>query len=155
MNRRIGDQGAHEQSYPMRRASLLLAILLAVAGIVVSNQVRSQTDYDVAIVFDADACPVEVRPNADVSCPGNPDKSAICADRGRQIVWQSVDAAYEPMSRGYEIFFDPFVGPSLDAGPTGQARATIRPGVPAVEYKYTVVGDDCPDKPLDPRIIID
>ncbi|MEJ2603860.1 MAG: hypothetical protein P8172_11290 [Gammaproteobacteria bacterium] len=140
----------------MRRASLLLAILLAVAGIVVSNQVRSQTDYDVAIVFDADACPVEVRPNADVSCPRNPDKSAICADRGRQIVWQSVNAADEPMSLGYEIFFDPFVGRPLDAGPTsGLVRATIRRDVPAVEYKYTVVGDNCPDKPLDPRIIID
>lgn len=144
-----------DRSLPARRAALLLpALLLLGAGILVGNQVRSQSGYDIGIVFDGDGCPVDVVPNEDVSCPGNPDKSAVCTARGRQIVWQSVDEAGEPASRDYEIFFDPFVGPSIDSNPMGEARATVRQGVPTVEYKYTVVGDACTDKPLDPRIII-
>ena len=101
--------------------------------------------------------PVDI-PFDSAGCPQTPD--AIDTDKGKLIVWQSVDAVTgDKIGERYEIFFDPFVGRPQRSDRNGKLKSlpfernvppTVGPG--KVEYKYTIVGDRCKDKPLDPRL---
>ena len=106
---------------------------------------------------DTQNIPVNI-PFDSAGCPGAP--AAIEADKGKRVVWQSVDAVTgDKINERYEIFFDPFVGRPQRSDRNGRLKSlpfdnNVPPtvGLGKVEYKYTIVGDRCKDKPLDPRL---
>lgn len=104
---------------------------------------------------------VEVEQLRDVSinirfvngCPQDVDKGGndnpFDVDRRSRVIWQAVDS--DGSTPEYAIYFDPFKG-----GPLESRQGVIRSRPfdscsPAAEYKYTIVGARCKDKPLDPR----
>jgi hypothetical protein len=101
-------------------------------------------------------------------CPkvvdNNPDIT-----QSKRIIWQSVanHDPGQPIAEDYEIFFDPFsAGPKIESkGKKGWAKSPVinkkSPAGPkdpakgkAIGYKYTIVGDNCLDEPLDPRFTV-
>ena len=57
----------------------------------------------------------------------------------------------------YEIFIDPFKGSPMKSNSHGRKRSPkISADSPVgVEYKYSIVGDDCTVPALDPRFLLD
>lgn len=86
-------------------------------------------------------------------CPRAVSLRTIKARRRQRIVWQAVDANGEMAQTPFELFFDPIRGNPLRA-PAGRLSKSIDFRAPTVEYKYTIVGLRCPDKPLDPSLRI-
>jgi hypothetical protein len=91
-------------------------------------------------------------------CPDSVDHNDFVINGSKFVVWQSVElsAAQEPTSSDYTIYFDPFKGgkPLGSKGNKGRVKSQkVESPLTEVgiEYKYTIVGDNCPDKPLDPR----
>lgn len=94
--------------------------------------------------------PVQVNFTA-AGCPQGP-VGDITAGRGQQITWQAYQNG-QPASVSFDIYFDPLRG-QPHRGPQGTIRANIDPNAPTVQYKYTIVGADCPQSPLDPNIFV-
>jgi hypothetical protein len=103
-------------------------------------------DIPVSIQFDASGCPKKVTPEI------------FDVDQGKRIVWQAVDKDGRNMDIRYEIYFDPFKGQPLKSDPKGRKKsppfdrnAPATPPPKGIEYKYSIVGEECKDEPLDPR----
>ncbi len=103
-------------------------------------------DVPVQIEFDAAGCPKSAKPEA------------LGVDKAKRIVWQSVNAAGNPINVEYVIWLDPFRGGNpLKSNANGVRKSPLfnsdapptRGG--EIEYKYTIVGTSCEDKPLDPH----
>jgi len=114
------------------RCRSLFVACAAAAGMSLSAPSLAQP-VTININFDAGQCPTGVSSEPSVS-------------RGQMITWQSV-----PEGIPFEIFFDPIQGQPLRA-PRGNLQRPVNGGVPNADYKYTVVGTSCPDRPLDPNI---
>lgn len=122
-----------------------LAILVAALGL--GGTTTRADDIHVTILFDG-SCPQSV----------SHDEPVLERARRDRIVWTAKLADGTPMTEGFAIYFDPFIGrPFKDSDGNGvlespplkddDNRATP-PGI----YKYTVLGKNCPDDPLDPNI---
>ena len=75
------------------------------------------------------------------------DKPFFEIDKGEQIRWISDDDS------PFKIYFSPFAGDVIQASNGKTPVKTIPQAVPGnVTYKYTIVGDNCPDNPLDPYL---
>lgn len=98
----------------------------------------------VKITFDAKGCPISVDPDTfDVS-------------KSKKIAWQGYDASGKAVSVDYTIYFDPFVGSPHKSKNDGQLKSppfyqTAPATAAGIEYKYSIVGEKCKDKPLDPH----
>jgi hypothetical protein len=71
------------------------------------------------------------------------------------IVWSAVLAdGTTPMTEGFSIHFDPFAGqPLVDTNSDGTVKSKkVKETAPPGIYKYTVLGKNCPQAPLDPNI---
>ena len=90
-----------------------------------------------------------------LKCTKQGYQDALCARPAQKVTWQSVDEHGSWIDEEFDIYFSPFPSRVIP-GPNGRAAATVvdRPRPPKGEYKYTVVGRECPDGPLDPRIIV-
>ena len=96
----------------------------------------SMSQVNVQVNFDATGCP-------------QPPVIDVVAGRGQQVVWQAYIGG-AAASVPFKIFFDPLRGQPHN-GPQGTIRANVDSGSPSVNYKYTIVGDNCPQAPLDPN----
>ena len=103
----------------------------------------------IAVRFTDDGCPIEAYPN-----------NFLIKDTSDFLCWVSADSAGNRAPHRFDLYFDPLVGPSHDSGGNGLVSKRINRSAPltaeGVEYKYTVVGYNCPsanpdDKYLDPR----
>lgn len=122
-----------------------LAILALALGL--GGMTARADDIPVTIIFEG-PCPKTVSDNEPVLEKARRDR----------IVWTAQLADGTPMTEGYSIYFDPFVGrPFKDSDGNGVLESpplndgdnkATPPGV----YKYTVLGKNCPDYPLDPNI---
>jgi hypothetical protein len=103
-------------------------------------------DIPVKITFDESHCPVGV----------DPDNPSVDKASNQRLVWQAVDAVGNPVGEVFTIWFDPFQGRPLTASSKGyqQSPPFDRYTPVNVQYKYTVVGERCPEKPLDPRFLL-
>ncbi len=127
----------------MTRALPLVAALISGPAVV-----SHADEFEVIITFTGD-CPTAVSEDiVTISKAGN--------DR---IIWRAVSESPNddrpPYTGGYRIYFDPFKsGPPLKSGGRDTIKSkALHDNVPAdVEFKYTIVGDHCPQAPLDPRI---
>ena len=126
-------------------AALMLGVML-LSACATDDPKSSRTDIPVNITFDETHCPTAVDPNNP-----NVDKAS-----NQRLAWQAVDAAGESINEGFTIYFDPFKGGPLKANSKGFRKSPkFDPDTPVnVEYKYTVVGERCPEKPLDPRFLL-
>lgn len=124
--------------------------LFALVGCVGGGSLQAQESMEatetpteeVYVLYDASNCPTEV------------SNYAIVATEGvSKIRWQSAekaeDGTYSPISTGFDVYFSPFQGDQIP-GSGGKTNVKVVKDVPVALYKYTVVGRDCPDKPLDP-----
>lgn len=101
----------------------------------------------VKITFDAQGCPLAA----------NPDTFDIT--KSKKIAWQAIDASGNPVAQSYTIYFDPFAGRPLNSKTDGQLKSPpFDKSAPAtaagIEYKYSIVGVNCPNAPLDPRFLL-
>jgi len=103
----------------------------------------------IEVRFTNDGCPIEAYPN-----------NFTVKDTSDFLCWVSADSAGNRKPYKFDLYFDPLVGPSHNSGGSGLVRKKINTSAPltaqGVEYKYTVVGDDCQsrnpdDRYLDPR----
>lgn len=118
---------------------MFVRLLIVAAAALSSTPLWAQSSLQLRISFDASGCPLSV------------SEPRLQARRGRRIVWQAVNAAGEPTRERFEIFFDPLRGSQLRAR-AGRVGRPIDRTAPIAEYKYTVLGDRCSDRPLDPVI---
>ncbi len=125
---------------PLMTHAKLLAVLLATTPLT-----GQADDIGVTITF-VENCPQSV----------SSDDVTVSKGRGDRILWSAIQDG-QPYSGGYKIYFDPFKsGPPLKSG-GGRHKDQIlsqklHDHVPLASYKYTIVGDECASKPLDPRI---
>lgn len=103
-------------------------------------------DIPVYITFDESHCPVGV----------DPDNPSVDKATNQRLVWQAVDSVGKPIAETFTLYFDPFRGKTLESSARGYEKSPPFAGdTPVnVEYKYTIVGKRCPDKPLDPRFFL-
>ena len=91
----------------------------------------------VSIAFDGNGCPTSATP------------AMFDIENNKRVQWQSVPA------ESYEIYFDPFKGQPHKSNSNGELKSnpfdTKSPATASgIAYKYTIVGDKCPNAPLDP-----
>jgi hypothetical protein len=137
-----------------------VALLGACAPNSTSTQVatkctNSPANVCIDIAFDSQGCPKSANPNG--------DNQPFYVENSKRVIWQSVDntPAANPIKAGYEIFFDPFKGQPHKSNGIGRVSAVFDPKAPStpaagpgIEYKYSIVGDSCKDKPHDPRFLV-
>lgn len=104
----------------------------------------AMTDAYVSIEFDKDGCPVSVNP---------PD---FYIRTEKEIFWQAVDKDGKAIRQKYNIFFAPIKSMRIKSTSQGRAESgkietDAALSATGVEYKYSIVGDECTDYPLDPR----
>lgn len=115
-------------------------------------------------VFDAQGCPVEVRP--DNSCAGEPKAppGAVCRKTGHQISWQAVDQNGQSTQTEFLVRFnraeDPLdpdsSDPKCSESKRGLLKCKVKTNAKAqTAYKYVVDGanTECPGH-LDPRLYV-
>ncbi len=122
-----------------------LAILTVALGL--GGMTARADDIPVTILFDGH-CPKSV----------SDDEPTLKKARRDRIVWTAQLADGTLVTEGYSIYFDPFVGHSYkDSDGNGVVESlplkdddnkATPPGI----YKYTILGENCPDDPLDPNI---
>jgi hypothetical protein len=115
--------------------SAVPAVLLFCAG-------SASAQIEIPIRFDAAGCPIAG------------SVSSVGARRGNTITWQAYDQQGAKTTEAFRLYFDPLQGPTLRA-PQGQVSRAIDDAAPRVDYKYTIVGESCEDRPLDPNIRVD
>ena len=103
----------------------------------------SLNDVTVTITFDSNGCPTGVS-DADFT-----------VTKAKWIIWQP-----KPEDVDFSIYFDPFKGKRNDAKKGEVKRKFAKDAPPrddsanpdeVIEYKYTIVGNDCKGDALDPR----
>lgn len=122
-----------------KRANTTLSCVPILFGLALLCSGPVSADVMIPVQFDDAGCPVE---------GSVPD---VDAERGKKVIWQAVDRDGAPTSVAFRIYFDPTRGSSVYAR-RGKASRPIEDDAPKVDYKYTVVADDCRDKPEDPNI---
>ena len=115
--------------------SVLPAVLMFTIG-------PASAQTEIPIRFDSAGCPV------------SGSVSDVGARRGNMITWQAYDQQGAPTEVAFKLYFDPLQGPTLRA-PRGRVSRAIDDDAPRVDYKYTIVGDNCEEEPLDPNIRVD
>lgn len=102
---------------------------------------------------------VDVKVTFAGTCPETVDKMEVDVTKTppQRVRWTAYDAQGAPLTTvSYDIFFDPFVGPSLvdsnkDGVITSKPVSSKAPATAAgVQYKYTIMAEGC--TPLDPFI---
>ena len=133
-------------SHPGQAACLLAALVLLGACAPLEEK-GGLPDIPVNITFNESHCPEKV----------DPENPTVNKASNQRLVWQAVDGVGKPIAEGFAIYFDPFKGRPLTANNKGYLRSPrFDSDTPAkVQYKYTVRGERCPDKPLDPRFFLD
>ena len=117
----------------------VLRTMLVVLGLGATPLVFGQ-DIPVTISFDGGGCPTGV----------NPDYVQISKANGDKVAWQA-----QPANFDFDIYFDPFQGRPISSRGGYVKSPPIDGRTPSnVEFKYTVVGANCPGRPYDPRIKI-
>ena len=122
----------------------LMPALFAAVCLGVGGAIAQAADVEVKIEFDTQQCPTDVsKKTADVKKSG-PDR----------IKWVALDASGAAYNGGYKIYFEPFRGGKpLSTNNSELISQPVDNRVPSnVTYKYTIVGNNCPDQPLDPHI---
>ncbi len=120
----------------------LAALMLLASGPATS------AEYSLVIHFDGE-CPTMVE-DAGNSCGDDVEDNKACAKRKDKLVWTS-----KPEGKDFTLYFDPLKGGPKHKSQGGTYDRHIDEKIPVnVEYKYTVVGKECPEKPHDPRIVI-
>jgi len=132
---------------PVGRAICLIALATLLGACAARVGKSSLPDIPVKITFDKAHCPIGV----------DPDNPSVDKSTNQRLAWQAVDGVGNPIHERFKIYFDPFKGRPLHASTKGYQRSPRFDGnTPAkVQYKYTVVGDRCLDKPHDPRFFLD
>ena len=119
---------------------ILVGGVLPIFFLFCANPASAQ--IEIPIRFDSEGCPVRG------------SVANVGARRGNTITWQAYDQQGASATVAFKIYFDPLQGPTLRA-PQGSVSRAIDGLAPKVDYKYTIVGDDCEDEPLDPNIRVD
>lgn len=128
-------------------------VALAISALFHAGSVAA-AEYSLVIEFDDDNCP-EAVDDAGKSCGDDAMKDKACAKRNDKLVWTT-----RPAGKDFRLYFDPLKGGPKHESKDGKYSRHIEDKrgdekIPAgVEYKYTVVGNECPHKPHDPRIVI-
>ena len=121
-----------------------MAPLLAIAAMAPVGATAQPDIVDIAVTFNG-KCPVSVD-KFDVDVNSKPPQ---------RVRWTAYDQDGAPMTDVvYDIYFDPFVGPSLaDSNKDGVVTSppVSSKVLTGVDYKYTIAGREC-DTPLDPRL---
>jgi hypothetical protein len=130
-----------EDSDKVIRWTPLLCAVLAVIGL---GSMQARADIVNMKIFFEEACPKGV---------SDPD---LLVDKKNktQINWMAYNMdGTEPVEQDFAIFFDPFKNSELTSNKgelmspkLGETQA------PSATYKYTIVGDNCPEAPHDPHI---
>lgn len=126
-----------------RRAVRPLLAVFAVAVGMGSMQVHADV-ISVKVFFNG-ACP------EGVSIP----EILVEKKNKTQISWVSynMDGTAAREDQNFSIFFDPFKNSELTSKNGELLSSKLGDAnVPSALYKYTIVGDGCPDSPLDPNI---
>jgi hypothetical protein len=148
----INYQGVNEEELGVLVERLSSALQAAGAG-AGSVQPRAPGKF-VQIYLDKDRCPTGLsNPNVELELDGR-----------ERFDWRTWDElANEPIDTPFCVFFDPFTGRAdnrCTANGTLNSRrlATNGPFDPGEDYqlsfKYTIIVDACPEKPLDPWITV-
>jgi hypothetical protein len=126
-----------------------VAMLLVTAGMSANSlSVQAMDVVDISVFFDELKCPVRV---------GDEYSEATSPQKLRWTAYSAGDGGERLTDVSYDIFFDPFVGASLtDSNSNGVVTSKpVDPKAPVgVDYKYTIVGSECLDHPLDPYIVL-
>jgi hypothetical protein len=122
----------------MARRTLPVVCVFTALLAMVSGQSRAQP-IGLQITFNPAGCPLRV------------SASELSVPRGKQINWIAVDEAGSAIRERFRLYFDPLQGAMLRGG-NGSITRPIDSRAPLADYKYTVVGDRCPEQPLDPMI---
>ncbi|MFV0277299.1 MAG: hypothetical protein ACK5HY_08960 [Parahaliea sp.] len=100
----------------------------------------------VEVVFDEEGCPLSLKPAV----------VELSRRSAEGVEWRAVGNE----NANFDVYFDPF-GVSaasmlrekhvVKSGPVARGAPATRQGI---EYKYTILGTGCPQKPLAPLIIV-
>ena len=131
---------------------VILAGVMLMLGACTGQEGPESSDnhkVDVSVIFDSEGCPESVDPNSPL----------LDQKKGTRIVWTARDKQGNPIGVAFGVYYNPFVGKSsnretkngvLRSPPVNTAAASASHG--ETVYKYTILADACPDKPLDPNI---
>ena len=131
---------------PCGQAAAMVAVVSMLGACAMIDPGSTKPDIPVKITFDESHCPIGV----------DPDNPTVDKASNQRLAWQAVDGVGNPIDEGFTIWFDPFKGRPLTAGSKGyQKSPPFDRNTPVnVQYKYTVVGERCPEKPFDPRFFL-
>ena len=124
----------------IRWTPLLWALMLAFG----LGSMQARADIISMKIFFEGACPTGVsEPNLEVE-----------KQKKTEINWMAYNAdGTERVEQDFAIYFDPFKNSELESRngevlspKLGETRA------PSATYKYTIVGNNCPEAPHDPHI---
>lgn len=132
-----------------RGAVWLLLSGLVLAGGCADQEVKKYVTVNIDV--DAQGCPARA----------DPELVTVSRSAGESVRWVARESAAaekgKPASsdREFTVYFDPFMG-GADNRSSKNGVLKSRPlstKIPVgVKYKYTIVTDACPDRPLDPGI---
>lgn len=135
------------------RTAAALALPLSLASLGCQAPPRTEfTTHVLTIALKPNGCPAKVEHGPIGNC-GWSHLGKLCVLKGDKLQWVG--------EKPFELYFDPFADPvkATSSGGRWQTEA-LEPKASSpprdegeVEYKYTVVVDDC-RKPLDPPIFI-
>ncbi len=112
---------------------------------------------NVIVLFDEDGCVTGTRFNGVDGA--DPELSAGRRDKIRWLSYDPDDQTGPQKGPAFTVFFTPFRQGSVTSNPNGMTPPRQVGFVPApvstpqipVFYKYTIWGNECTDKPFDPR----
>ncbi len=133
-----------------RRSVLLPAAALATSVGCSSMHAAEEAD-------DGPKPPITINVYFDGNCPQTVNYLSLTLERGDRVQWQAVDMSGAASEDQFKVYFDPFSGATISTQPSGLTTPvqTVASTPPAnVDYKYTIVGDDCTGDPLDPYLRI-
>ena len=102
-------------------------------------------DIHIKVKFDGNSCPIGV----------DKDNGEVTRASRDKVIWTAYnDNGTSRVQVQYSIYFDPFRGkPLADSNADGVITSDpVDQNAPEAEYKYTVLGASCPQKPFDPRL---
>lgn len=131
---------------PFVQAAVILGAALLLVACPDKGARITLPDVPVNIVFDENGCPTTIDPN---TIP------TVNKASNQRIAWQAVSEDGKPLGTNYSIYFDPFKGRPIHTNDGSERSPRFDADIPVgVQYKYTIVADDCKNKPLDPRFFV-
>lgn len=136
----------------VRRSLSVALLLLAAAG-----AMQAQAGITIHIEFKT----VETESGPAI-CPTGVSEPNVYVDKANktEITWVAYNENYgAEVEQEFAIYFDPFKNSSLESRKGSPKNQVTSPklgdyDIPLAEYKYTIVGTNCPQRPLDPRITV-